>query len=212
MISSISTINPDIKQVETIDTEGEFAASLRENHLIALTEDIVATAGRNRENDQIEIWDIETEKKISTLKAPEENVVGVVNSVEVLTFSADGRLLASGSQNSQIRLWHASTGKHLHTFQKRQEDMNDRNITLQLLFSPDNKYVVCGNEDTTVQVWDVTTGDSLAVFEAHIGQTTALAFSPDGKTMASIGGEGTILVWDWDEIRKSSPEKKDPLR
>lgn len=196
VISSISTINPDIKQVETVDTEGEFAASLLENHLIALTEDIVATAGRNRENDQIEIWDIETEKKISTLKAPEENMIGIANSVQVLTFSADGRLLASGSQNYQIRLWHASTGKHLHTFQKHQEDMNDRNKTLQLLFSPDNKYLVCDNEDTTVQVWDVTTGDSLTVFEAHIGQTTALAFSPDSTILATASSDGTVLLWD----------------
>ncbi len=196
VISSISTINPDIKQVETIDTEGEFAASLRENHLIALTEDIVATAGRNRENDQIEIWDIETEKKISTLKAPEENMVGIGNSVEVITCSADGRLLASGSKNYQVRLWHASTGKHLHTFQKRQEDINDRNKTLQLLFSPDNKILACGNEDTTVQVWDVTTGDSLAVFEAHIGQTTALAFSPDSTILATASSDGTVLLWD----------------
>ena len=51
VIYSISTINPDIKQVETIDTEGEFAASLVENHLFALTQDIVATAGGNRENE-----------------------------------------------------------------------------------------------------------------------------------------------------------------
>lgn len=196
VIYSISTLNSDIKQVETIDTEGEFAASLVENHLIALTQDKVATAGRNREDDQIEIWDIETETKISTLKAPEENMVGIANSVQVITFSADGRLLASGSQNSQIRLWHASTGKHLHTFQKRQEDMNDRNKTLQLLFSPDNKYLVCGNEDTTVQVWDVTTGDSLAVFEAHIGQTTALAFSPDSTILATASSDGTVLLWD----------------
>ena len=196
VIYSISTINPDIKQVETIDTEGEFAASLVENHLFALTQDIVATAGGNRENSQIEIWDIETEKKISTLKAPEENMVGTKNFVEVITFSADGRLLASGSKNYQIRLWHASTGKHLHTFQKRQEDMNDRNETLQLLFSPNNKILACGNEDTTVQVWDVTTGDSLAVFEAHIGQTTALAFSPDSTILATASSDGTVLLWD----------------
>ena len=196
-IHSISTINLDTKHVEVKDVKKKFGPPLESGLLYALSQDKIAIYRGRTEQKQIEIWDIETEKKLSTLlKGPEENMDGIVNSVEVITFSTDGRLLASGSQNSQVRLWDASTGIHLHTFQKRQEDMNDRNKTLQLVFSPNNKILACGNEDTTVQVWDVTTSDSLAVFEAHIGETTALAFSPDSSTLATASEDGTVRLWD----------------
>ncbi|RKU09241.1 hypothetical protein C6501_15530 [Candidatus Poribacteria bacterium] len=197
-IHSISTINLDTKHVEVKDAKKKFGPPLESGMLYTLLQDKIAIARDLREQKQIEIWDIETEKEIFTfnLKEPEDNMVGIGNFIRVITFSTDGRLLASGSQNSQIRLWDASTGEHLHTFQKRQEDMNDRNKTLQLVFSPNNKILACGNEDTTVQVWDVTTRDSLAVFEAHIGETTALAFSSDSSTLATASSDGTVLLWD----------------
>ena len=199
-IHSISKINLDTKHVEIKDVKKKFGPPLESGILYTLLQDKIAIVRDPdpREQEQIEIWDIETEKEIFTfnLKEPEDNIVGIVNSIEVITFSTDGRLLASGSLNSQIRLWDASTGEHLHTFQKRQEDMNARNQTLPLVFSPNNKILACGNEDTTVQVWDVTTRDFLAVFEAHIGPTTALAFSPDSSTLATAGSDGTVLLWD----------------
>ena len=194
VIYSISTINPDIKQVETIDTEGEFAASLVKNNLIALTQDRVA--GRNRENNQIEIWDIEIDKKIYTLKAPEDNVVGIVNSVEVITFSAEGRLLATGSMNSEVRLWHTNTGTQIHTLQKHMTNSEERNDTTALAFSPDDQMLACGNEDSSVQLWDITTGESIAVFTKHNGEIASLAFSPDSTILATASSDGTVLLWD----------------
>ena len=197
-IHSISKINLDTKHVEVKDAKKKFGPPLESGILYTLLQDKIAIARDLREQKQIEIWDIDTEKEIFTfnLKEPEDNIVGIANFIRVVTFSTDGRLLASGSQNSQIRLWDASTGEHLHTFQKQQEDMNDRNKTLQLLFSPNNKILACGNEDTTVQVWDVTTRHSLAVIEAHISETTAITFSSDSSTLATAGSDGTVYLWD----------------
>lgn len=195
-IKSITTIDLDTKHIEVKDSKEKFGPPVKSGILYALSQDKVAFFRYRTEHQQIELWDIETAKKLSTLKAPEDNVVGTANTVEVIRFSADGTLLASGSHNSQIRLWHTSTGTHLHTFQKRQSDKDDRNTTLQLLFSPDNKILACGNEDTTVQLWDVTTGDALAVFDAHINDTTALAFSPDSSTLATASEDGTVRLWD----------------
>ncbi len=195
VIHSISTINPDIKQVETIDTEGEFAASLVENHLIALTQDKVATAGRNSEDNQIEIWDLAYEKKVSTLEGPEE-LPFTQNVVKVLAFSSDGRLLATGSMNSEVRLWHTDTGTQIHTLQKHITDSEEWNDTTALAFSPDDQMLACGNEDSTVQLWDITTGESLAVFTKHNGEIATVAFSPDSSTLATASLAGSVLLWD----------------
>ncbi len=195
VIHSISTVNPDIKQVEIIDTEGEFAASLVENHLIALTQDIVATAGRNSEDNQIEIWDLASEKKVSTLEGPEE-LPFTQNVVKVLAFLSDGRLLATGSMNSEVRLWHTDTGTQIHTLQKHITDSEEWNDTTALAFSPDDQMLACGNEDSTVQLWDITTGESLAVFTEHIGKIATVAFSPDSSTLATASSDGTVRLWD----------------
>ena len=195
VVFSISTINPDIKQVETIDTEGEFAASLVENHLIALTQDIVAATGRSSEDNQIEIWDIASEKKISTLEGPEE-LPFTKNVVEVLALSSDGRLLATGSMNSEVRLWHTDTGTQIHTLQKHMTDSEEWNDTTALTFSPDDRMLACGNEDSTVQLWDITTGESIAVFTKHNGEIASMAFSPDSSILATASLAGSVLLWD----------------
>ena len=110
-----------------------------------------------------------SEKKVSTLKGPEE-IKGRENFVTVLAFSSDGRLLASGSMNSTVRLWHTATGTQLHSLQNQKSDTN------VLAFSPDNKFIACGSEDSTVQLWDVTIGESLATINSHISEIAAISF------------------------------------
>ena len=196
VIHSISTIDLETKQVEKFDIKDKFGPPLVTGQVIALTQDKVATARTSGQNKEIEIWDIVSGKKISTLEGPEEIVNFTVNSVEVLAFSSDGRLLASGSMNSKVRLWHPDTGTQLHTLQKHMIDPKDRNQTTALAFSPDDKMLACGNEDSNVQLWDITTGESLAVFTKHIGEIATVAFSPDSSTLATASTDGTVYLWD----------------
>ena len=195
VIHSISTIDLETKQVEISDTKDKFGPPLVTGQVIALTQDKVASVRTNSKDDQIDIWDIVSGKKVSTLEGPEE-LPFTTNSVEVLTFSSDGRLLASGSMNSKVRLWHTDTGTQLNTLQKHMIDPKDRNETTALTFSPDDKMLACGNEDSNVQLWDITTGESLAVFTKHIGEIATVAFSPDSSTLATASSDGTVYLWD----------------
>lgn len=195
VIHSISTIDLETKQVEISDTKDKFGPPLVTGQVIALTQDKVASVRTNSEDEKIDIWDIVSGRKVSTLEGPEE-LPFTTNSVEVLTFSSDGRLLASGSMNSKVRLWHTDTGTQLHTLQKQMTDSEEWNDTKALVFSPDDKMLACGNEDSTVQLWDITTGESLAVFTKHIGKIAAVAFSPDSSTLATASSDGTVYLWD----------------
>src|SRR5204863_3483892 len=79
--------------------------------------------------------------------------------VTVVAFSADGRLLASGSQDYMIKLWEVSTGRELRTLTGHQDYIQS------LVFSSDGRLLASAsggadreNPDVTVRVWDVATG------------------------------------------------------
>ena len=134
-------------------------------------------------------------KKVSTLEGPEE-LPFTKNVVKALAFSSDGRLLAIGSMNSEVRLWHTDTGTQIHTLQKLMTDSKGWNDTTVLVFSPDDRMLACGNEDSTVQLWDITTGESIAVFTKHNVEIVSLAFSPDSSILATACLAGSIRLWD----------------
>jgi WD40 repeat protein len=50
------------------------------------------------ENSNIKIWSVELKKEIATLKGHNWGVYSV-------TFSSDGKYLASGSEDGMIKLW-----------------------------------------------------------------------------------------------------------
>src|SRR5207245_34211 len=55
-----------------------------------------------------------------------------------LTFSRDGKLLASGDVQSTVRVWNVQDGK-----QVQEIDNKSGTESLSLAFSPDNKSLVC---------------------------------------------------------------------
>jgi hypothetical protein len=68
---------------------------------------------------------------------------------EALTFSHDGRLLASSDQHS-IHLWEAASGAKIHTFHGHQGEI------ASVGFDRDSRRLVSASYDTTVLCWDLT--------------------------------------------------------
>lgn len=72
---------------------------------------------------------------------------GHARSVVCLAFSADGRLLASGSADGEIRVWQVEDGKLLGTF------TGHTNRILGLMFASDGKRLWSGAADSTLRQW-----------------------------------------------------------
>jgi WD40 repeat protein len=67
-----------------------------------------------------------------------------------VTFSPDGRLLASCSEREPvIRLWEVATGEEIHRFQ------GHRDAAADVAFSPDGRLLASGSWDHTVLIWDL---------------------------------------------------------
>lgn len=119
-----------------------------------------------------------------------ELVVQTGHTVSVVTFSSDGKTLASGSNDGTIKLWDVANLQQLRTL----GDCNSL-APKPIGFSPDGKMLASGCHKL-IKLWDVSSGQELRTLAGHDDQVNSVAFSPDGKTLASGGHDQTIKLWD----------------
>ncbi|GAX43040.1 WD-40 repeat protein [Tolypothrix sp. NIES-4075] len=126
-------------------------------------------------------------------KIHEQNrLEGHNNSVNSVSFSPDGKTLASASDDSTIKLWNVDTGKEITTLHGHTQPI--RSIT----FSPDGKTLASASVDSTIKLWNLDTKKVITTFNGHTQPVNSITFSSDGKTLASASADKTIKLWNLD--------------
>ncbi|MBD2210977.1 tetratricopeptide repeat protein [Nostoc linckia FACHB-104] len=108
--------------------------------------------------------------------------------VRGVSFSPDGKTIASASDDRTVKLWDIS-GKPLKTLQGHSGSV------WGVSFSPDGKTISTASSDRTVKLWD-TNGKPLKTLQGHSSDVRVVSFSPDGKTIASASSDRTLKLWD----------------
>jgi WD40 repeat protein/serine/threonine protein kinase/DNA-binding XRE family transcriptional regulator len=109
-----------------------------------------------------------------------------------ITYSPDGKRIATASQDKTAKIWDANTGQLLLTLTGHTESVNG------IVFSPDGRRIATTSDDHTAKVWDASTGDELLTFSGHTDWVARIAFSPDGTRLVTTSADETAKVWDTD--------------
>ena len=165
------------------------------------------------------LWDAKTGKLVHELKGHKEKTPNDFTSMlYAVTYSADGKLLATGDKVGHIVVWDVQTGKQLgtceapvmYTWDKVQRLHSIGGIR-SLAFSPDGKALAVGgmgkvgNIDhlegkARVEVFDWKQGKQTAEFpgDKFAGLVNRLAWAPDGSWLVGAGGasEGFLCFFD----------------
>lgn len=120
---------------------------------------------------------------------------GHTGRVRAATFSPDGSLILTASDDGTARVW-TLEGELLAVHEGLPI------YSWHGAFSPDGSMIVTavsGNDptaggDSTARVWTVE-GKELAVLKGHTGFVTSAAFSPDGSMIVTASIDGSARVW-----------------
>lgn len=114
------------------------------------------------------------------------------NVVTVVTYSPDGRLISSGSEDRTARLWDVDAQTEVARWPQPDEV---RGVT----FTPEGNLVAVANGGA-VQFFDVVTRAERTGIISDTNDTGTLMFSKDGRTLALLGGQ-QVRLWEWPSRR-----------
>ena len=112
--------------------------------------------------------------------------------IRTVCFSPDGRFLATGAEDRNIRIWDIAKKTILKTLKGHEQDI------YSLDWSLDGRVIVSGSGDRTVRVWDAHTGhcirtmtnESDAALPPQTGRdsgVTSVAINPfDGRSVVAV--------------------------
>ncbi|HJZ54728.1 MAG TPA: WD40 repeat domain-containing protein, partial [Gemmataceae bacterium] len=124
---------------------------------------------------EVNLWDVAAGRVRTTLG-------GYKGHTFSLSFTPDGKTLASGDTGGPARLWDVDTG--------RVQTVLPWHAIGRVLFSPDGKTLAMWGSGSgsdygrSVRLWDADTGRERSITPTGRGGIDRVAFGPDGKTLA----------------------------
>ena len=107
-----------------------------------------------------------------------------------VSFSPDGKNLASASFDHTLGLWDVEQLKQIRTFKAHSD------FVYAVAFAPSATHVFSASKDRSVQMTDLATGKTMFTFSGMDQDVMAVAVSPDGKNVVSSGFEPGIYWWN----------------
>lgn len=109
--------------------------------------------------------------------------------VNHVSFSPDGRWIASASFDKSVRLWNGFSGKHVTTFRQHVQ------AVYMCCWSADARLLASASKDSTVKVYDIRQGGLKRDLPGHADEVYAIDWSMDGRVAATGGKDCRLKLW-----------------
>jgi len=149
---------------------------------VSPTEELLATIG----------W-LDYESDIYLIRFPSLAIKGLYtleSKLTAITFSPDGQLLAAGSEDGSILIWHTDD---LYPFLIDPKLETDQPIT-HLSFAPNGQLAVA-DSDNRVMLWDLSTNTSFG-FADLPDRISDMRFSPNQQIFATASEDHHLRLWN----------------
>ncbi|HLP91794.1 MAG TPA: WD40 repeat domain-containing protein [Nostocaceae cyanobacterium] len=137
---------------------------------------------------ETKLWDLTKGELIETLSEYPWVISGLVDEVNSLVFSADGKTLVSAGADSTIKIWHTGALDLIDILHKHNGGVRC------LAFTPDSKMLATGGDDRRILFWNLCDRQVKATLSLDDSAAHSLVFSSDGNTLI-IGSYRKIKVY-----------------
>ncbi|KAI0697026.1 WD40-repeat-containing domain protein [Cytidiella melzeri] len=146
-------------------------------------------------NRTAQIYDTKTGQKTCVLIDEDASKTGDLY-IRSVCFSPDGKYLATGAEDKQIRIWDIAEKRIRMVFDGHQQEI------YSLDFSRDGRLIVSGSGDKTARVWSMTDPNhsckilSIDEPDSVDAGVTSVCISPDGNLVAAGSLDTIVRIWD----------------
>ncbi|MFF0967134.1 WD40 repeat domain-containing serine/threonine protein kinase [Streptomyces sp. NPDC003703] len=146
----------------------------------------LATVGHSRDRNSgsawsVRLWDVDRHKARKELVRAEE-VYGV-------SYSADGRTIATAAENRRVELWNAADGRAAGSVDET------TGVPVQCVEYSPRGSTLAVFDGQVVRLWDTAENKLTYRLVGNHWNVRTLAFGPDGTQVATTSSDGVVYLW-----------------
>lgn len=130
--------------------------------------------------------------------------------VECAEFSPDGKLIAAGNGQGEVKVYNTADGSLVRTLVYTTDPHRDFSTSFKgmevecVAFSADGRLLAAGGNEQGIKVFRLADGKVVRTFDAEGAEVDGMAMSPDGKYFAHASRRSVTVrqIDGWDQVHR----------